>query len=97
MATIGSFKQDSNGFTGTVQTLGFKAKLTIKAVDRTTEKAPDYRVLAGTVEVGAAWSKVSRDGVAYIGLKLDDPSFPAPIYANLVDRDDGAHDLIWSR
>ena len=97
MATIGSFKQDSNGFTGTVQTLGFKAKLTIKAVDKTTEKAPDYRVLAGMVEVGAAWSKVSRDDVAYIGLKLDDPSFPTPIYANLVDRNNGTHDLIWSR
>ena len=29
-------------------------------------------------------------------LKLDDPSFPAPIYASLVDADDG-YSLIWSR
>jgi uncharacterized protein (DUF736 family) len=97
MATVGSFKQDSNGFTGTVQTLGFKAKLMIKAVDKASDTAPDYRVLAGAVEVGAAWSKVSGEGVPYVSLKLDDPSFAAPIYANLVDKNDGTHDLIWSR
>ncbi|HCX17407.1 MAG TPA: DUF736 domain-containing protein, partial [Afipia sp.] len=31
-------------------------------------------------------------------LKLDDPSFNAPIYANLFDDEDGdTHSLIWSR
>jgi uncharacterized protein (DUF736 family) len=29
-------------------------------------------------------------------VKLDDPSFPAPIYASLVDAEDG-YSLIWSR
>jgi uncharacterized protein (DUF736 family) len=29
-------------------------------------------------------------------VKLDDPSFPAAIYASLVDADDG-YSLIWSR
>ena len=34
----------------------------------------------------------------YLGLKLDDPSFAAPIYANLFDDEDGeGHSLIWSR
>ncbi|MBV9527498.1 MAG: DUF736 family protein [Sphingomonas sp.] len=32
------------------------------------------------------------------GLKLDDPSFTAPIYANLFDDEDGkSYNLIWSR
>jgi uncharacterized protein (DUF736 family) len=97
MATIGSFTQDGNGFSGAVQTLAFKAKLTIKAVDKASDTAPDYRVLAGAVEVGAAWSQVSKDGVPYISLKLDDPSFAAPIYATLYGKGEGAHDLIWSR
>jgi uncharacterized protein (DUF736 family) len=97
MATVGSFTQDGNDFTGSVQTLAFKAKLTIKAVDKASDTAPDYRVLAGAVEVRAAWSKVSGEGVPYVSLKLDDPSFAAPIYANLVDKNDGTHDLIWSR
>ncbi|RWR15950.1 DUF736 family protein, partial [Sinirhodobacter populi] len=34
----------------------------------------------------------------YLGLKLDDPSFNAPIYASLFDDEDGdTHSLIWSR
>jgi uncharacterized protein (DUF736 family) len=28
---------------------------------------------------------------------LDDPSFPATLYARLVEGEDGAHNLIWSR
>ena len=31
-----------------------------------------------------------------LSVKLDDPSFPAPIYASLVESDEG-HSLIWSR
>jgi uncharacterized protein (DUF736 family) len=31
-------------------------------------------------------------------VKLDDPSFPAPIYASLVEAEGGeGHSLIWSR
>jgi uncharacterized protein (DUF736 family) len=34
----------------------------------------------------------------YLSVKLDDPSFPAPIYASLVEAEDGeSHNLIWSR
>jgi uncharacterized protein (DUF736 family) len=40
----------------------------------------------------------SNEGRDYLGLKLDDPSFNAPIYANLFD-DEGEEtfSLIWSR
>ena len=50
------------------------------------------------VEIGAAWSKRSDEGRDYLSLKLDDPSFNAPIYANLFD-DEGGEDytLLWSR
>ena len=52
----------------------------------------------GRAEIGAAWSKRSNEGRDYLGLKLDDPSFNAPIYANLFD-DEGedTFSLIWSR
>ncbi|HQT65790.1 MAG TPA: DUF736 family protein, partial [Acidocella sp.] len=34
----------------------------------------------------------------YISVKLDDPSFSAPIYANLFDDESGeGYTLIWSR
>jgi len=28
---------------------------------------------------------------------LDDPSFPATVYARLIEGESGTHDLIWSR
>jgi len=50
------------------------------------------------VELGAAWQKRSEQDRDYLSVKLDDPSFPAPIYATLteVDSEDG-YQLIWSR
>jgi uncharacterized protein (DUF736 family) len=50
------------------------------------------------VDLGAAWSKRSAEGRDYLSVKLDDPSFPAPIYANLFDDEEGeGYTLIWSR
>ena len=49
-------------------------------------------------EIGAAWSKRSNEGRDYLSVKLDDPSFNAPIYANLFDDEDAeTFTLIWSR
>lgn len=56
---------------------------------------PDPRPLP---EIGAAWPKRSNEGRDYLSLKLDDPSFTAPIYANLFDDEEGdGYSLIWSR
>jgi len=64
----------------------------------TGENAPSHRVLVGRAEIGAAWSKRSTEGCDCLGLKLDDPSFTAPIYANLFDDEGGeGFSLIWSR
>jgi uncharacterized protein (DUF736 family) len=38
-----------------------------------------------------------RTRVAYLSVKLDDPSLPAPILANLFEMDGGEFELIWSR
>jgi uncharacterized protein (DUF736 family) len=52
----------------------------------------------GGAEIGAAWSKRSNEGRDYISVKLDDPSFTAPIYANLFAGEEGdGYSLIWSR
>ena len=77
MATIGTFKKSGNDYTGEIVTLSVQAKnVRIVADDtRTSEKAPSHRVMAGRVEIGAAWSKRSNEGRDYLGLKLDDPSF----------------------
>ena len=68
-----------------------------RAEQQESENAPDYRIVAGNFEIGAAWKKVSKSDRPYLSATLDDPSFPATIYARLVEGEDGAHNLIWSR
>ena len=50
-------------------------------------------------EFGAAWKKKSQEqNRDYLSVKLDDPSFAAPIYATLVEVEgEEGHSLIWSR
>jgi uncharacterized protein (DUF736 family) len=101
MATIGTFTKTANGdFTGTVKTLTLNVKAKFVPTEGDSERGPDYRIFAGpSVEFGAAWKKTAREtGRDYLSVKLDDPSFPAPIYASLVEDEGGeAHNLIWSR
>jgi uncharacterized protein (DUF736 family) len=96
MAIIGTFTKADNGFQGSIATLTLKAKLTITAIEKNGEKAPDFRVYAGSAEIGAAWSSTSKDNKPYLSVKLDDPSFAAPILARLISNDQG-HALIWNR
>jgi uncharacterized protein (DUF736 family) len=98
MATIGTFTKDASGnLNGIIKTLTLNVKAAqFRAAEKDSDKAPDYRIFAGQTEFGAAWKKVSRDNRDYLSVKLDDPSFPAPIYASLVDADEG-YSLIWSR
>ncbi|WP_027061109.1 DUF736 domain-containing protein [Mesorhizobium loti] len=100
MATIGTFKKSGNEFTGEIVTLSLQTK-NVRIVPESRqvgENAPSHRVFVGRAEIGAAWSKTSNEGRDYLGLKLDDPSFNAPIYANLFDDEEGeGFSLIWSR
>ena len=100
MATIGTFKKTGNEFSGQIVTLSVQAKNVriVPEANRSGDNAPSHRVFVGRVEIGAAWAKRSNEGREYLGLKLDDPSFTAPIYANLFDDEDGeGFSLIWSR
>ncbi|MCK1627294.1 DUF736 domain-containing protein [Bradyrhizobium sp. 160] len=101
MATIGTFKKTGNNeFTGEIVTLSLQTKNVriVPETNRSGENSPSHRVYAGRVEIGAAWAKRSNEGRDYLGLKLDDPSFTAPIFANLFDDEEGeGFSLIWSR
>lgn len=98
MATIGTFtRTDDGGYTGSIKTLTLNVKAAqVRPNEKTDEKAPDYRIFAGATEFGAAWKRTSRENREYLSVKLDDPSFVAPIYASLVDSDEGSS-LIWAR
>ena len=99
MANIGTFNASSNGYAGTVRTLTLNVKVKfVPNTDKERDNAPDFRILAGTgYEIGAAWKKLSKAERPYLSVTLDDPSFPATIYARLVEAEDGAHTLIWTR
>lgn len=97
MTTIGTFTKSDNGYAGTVRTLNVNVKVKFVPNDKTGENSPDYRVFAGSYELGAAWRKTSQANRPYLSVSLDDPSFPAAIYGRLVEGDDGSYSLIWSR
>ncbi len=100
MANIGSFKKVGGDFQGEIVTLSLQTKgvRIVPEPNRSNDNAPSHRVYVGRAEIGAAWSKRSNEGRDYLSLKLDDPSFTAPIFANLFDDEDGeTYTLIWSR
>ena len=99
MATIGTFTASDNGFIGSIKTLTLNFKARFAPSDKDNDKAPDYRIFAGATEFGAAWKQTAQNSDReYLSVKLDDPSFPAPIYASLVKGEgDDSYTLIWSR
>ena len=100
MANIGSFKKSGAEFQGEIVTLSLQTKgvRIVPETNRANDNAPSHRVYVGRAEIGAAWSKRSTEGRDYLSVKLDDPSFNAPIFANLFDDEDGeGYTLIWSR
>ena len=100
MSTIGTFTKNADGaYTGAINTLSLNVKsVAFRPNDKTNPEAPDYRIFAGKVELGAAWKKTSAEQRNYLSVKLDDPSFNAPIFANLFEDEDGEnYSLIWSR
>ncbi len=98
MANIGTFTAQNGNYAGTVRTLTLNVKVRLVPSDKASENAPDYRVVAGNgLEIGAAWKKLSKAERPYLSVTLDDPSFPATLYARLVEGEDGTHNLIWSR
>ena len=100
MANIGSFKKVGDEYQGEIVTLSLQSRgvRIVPETNRTSDNAPSHRVYVGRAEIGAAWSKRSNEGRDYLSVKLDDPSFMAPIYANLFDDAEGeTFTLVWSR
>ncbi len=88
-------RAQNDGFTGTILTLTLNVKVKFVPNDRNSENAPDYRIqAAGGYDIGAAWKKVSHAERPYLSVTLDAPSFPATIYARLIEEEDGTHNLI---
>ena len=99
MANIGTFNKVGDSYIGQVETLLFKSQATLEPVtDKKREKSPDYRLFAGTREIGAAWKRTSQEGAEYLSVTIEDPAFIAPLNCRLVKSGiDDRYTLIWSR
>ena len=100
MTTIGTFTLTKDGsFTGEIATLTIRRKAKLVPTEATGTNAPELRVFSGPAEIGVAWRKSSKGGESYFAVRLDEPSFPATIWANLVEsqREAGTHNLLWDR
>jgi uncharacterized protein (DUF736 family) len=98
MANIGTFTAEKDGFTGQLRTLTLNFKVKLVPNDKgENESAPDFRLQAAGHDFGAAWKKTSEAGRDYLSVAIDDPSFPATVYARLIEGENDTHELIWSR
>lgn len=99
MAIIGHFtKQENGSFVGTIQTLTFSTRATFEALTKRNDKSPDYRITASLSDLGAAWKRSGDNGEEHLSVRLDDPSFAAPINCRLVKTGiEHGYGLIWER
>jgi uncharacterized protein (DUF736 family) len=100
MPVIGTFSAVKDGYAGTIRTLTLNIKVQLVANDRReADGAPDFRIMVGTAEIGAAWRKPRRSSdETYLSVRLDDPALPHPIFGALIeDPGNGTARLIWRR
>jgi uncharacterized protein (DUF736 family) len=102
MAVIGTFTPAKDGgWVGTIRTLTIDAKVRlVPNDDRTSKKAPAFRVFVGSSRIGEAW-EAKTGGLSpkdYLRVKLDDPILPQPMNAAMFVSESGdAAQIFWSR
>ena len=99
MTVIGHFVPDTDGYVGSIRTLTIHAKLRLVAIDnKVKEDGPDFRILLGLQEVGAAWKAKTHEAEPrdYLSAMIDDPMFPEPLRGALFE-DKGKLSLVWRR
>lgn len=98
MTKIGAFSKAQDGsFHGALRTLALSLRaVDIRPIERPGDRGPDYRIHAGETELGAAWTVTRPGKPECLSVRLDDPSFPAPVNALLTPTDTG-YELRWSR
>ena len=86
MSAIGYVQRQSDGsFKGSIRTLSVRAEVEIVPNRGKMGEQPDYRILAGGVELGGGWIRTGEvSGREYIRLAMAAPELgPRTLYANL--------------
>jgi uncharacterized protein (DUF736 family) len=97
MTIIGTFVPIADGYVGHIITLTVRRRVRILInYNDTATNAPDFKLLCGETEIGAAWKAITKGDRPYLSVQIDDPSWPAPIKTSLFEYDALAH-LVWCR
>lgn len=86
MPAIGYVTKQSDGsFKGRLATLSIRSNIEFVRNDKTSETQPDFRVMSGDIELGAAWHrKAISSGKDFVSVSLAAPEFgDRTLYANL--------------
>jgi uncharacterized protein (DUF736 family) len=100
MSIIGTFERSGNCIIGTLHLASLNVGLAFQPTRHADGEGnrPAYEIFMGSYQLGSAWKQKSREtNRDYLSVKLDDPTFPAPIYAALFEREGGSHVLVWNR
>ncbi len=103
MPTIGRVIRRGDGsYAGFLATLSIRKNITFVPKDKTSDQQPDFVIMAGDIEIGAAWNKTGQaSGKEYVSVSMAAPEFgDRTLYANL-GRPAGSDDedefaIIWS-
>jgi uncharacterized protein (DUF736 family) len=61
MPIIGTFSAVKDGYAGTIRTLTMSVRVRLIANDRKdADGAPDFRIVVGAAEIGAAWRRTRK-------------------------------------
>ena len=99
MAVIGTFFPTTDGYFGTIRTLTMRVKLRIIATDKKQrDDQPDFKIMLGLHEVGAAWKAKSHDANPreYLSAVIDDPMLAEPLRGALFE-ESGNLNFVWRR
>ena len=103
MPAIGHVTLQSDGsYKGRLNTLSIQRNIELVLNQKKNENQPDFRVMAGEVEIGAAWNrKAISTGKEFVSLSLAAPEFgDRTLYANLGrmpgSKDKTEFSIIWN-
>ncbi len=99
MRKIGEFDLRGNSFAGQIHFINQSVDLVFWPREKKGEFSPDFDIYKESYVVGSAWRRKTLDTEKdYLSVKLDDPTFLAPIYARLLDKDERSkYALVWQR
>jgi len=94
---VGTFRLVDTEIRGELRTLTMTIELRFVPVfAKRGSMAPSHMIMAGEAEVGAAWP-ANPGSFTRLKVRIDDPSFPAPLVGELTQTDDEEMVLLWKR